>query len=114
MMLRFLRPPPQTSTRKGGAGNSIRAIAATVKAANPDLTVIAVGMIAGAHQAETILEEGKADMIAIARAALDDPRWPHHAAEALDGAKDNPTPWPVQYQRAAGEAWPGYKLRDFG
>jgi len=88
--------------------------AATVKAANPDLTVIAVGMIAGAHQAETILEEGKADMIAIARAALDDPRWPHHAAEALDGAKDNPTPWPVQYQRAAGEAWPGYKLRDFG
>jgi 2,4-dienoyl-CoA reductase-like NADH-dependent reductase (Old Yellow Enzyme family) len=88
--------------------------AATVKAANPDLTVIAVGMIAGAHQAETILQEGKADMIAIARAALDDPRWPHHAAETLDGAKDSPAPWPVQYQRAAGQAWPGHSLRDFG
>ena len=87
--------------------------AATVKAANPDLTVIAVGMIAGAHQAETILEEGKADMIALARAVLDDPRWPHHAAELLDGEKNSPSPWPVQYQRAAGMAWPGRSLRDF-
>ena len=87
--------------------------AEAVKKANPDLTVIAVGMIAGAHQAEAILTEGKADMIAIARAALDDPRWPHHAAETLDGGKESPSPWPVQYQRAAGAAWPGHTLRDF-
>jgi 2,4-dienoyl-CoA reductase-like NADH-dependent reductase (Old Yellow Enzyme family) len=87
--------------------------AAVVKRANPDLTVIAVGMIAGAHQAEAILAEGKADMIAIARAALDDPRWPHHAAELLDGVEETAAPWPVQYQRAAGAAWPGRALRDF-
>ena len=87
--------------------------AEVVKEANPDLTVIAVGMIAGAHQAESILADGKADMIAIARAALDDPRWPHHAAEMLDGDKQTESPWPVQYQRAAGAAWPGRALRDF-
>ncbi len=87
--------------------------AQVVKTANPDLTVIAVGMIAGAHQAETILAEGKADMVALARAALDDPRWPHHAAELLDGEKQTGSPWPLQYQRAAGAAWPGRALRDF-
>ena len=88
--------------------------AETVKHRNPTLPVIAVGMIAGAHQAEAILEEGKADLIALARALLDDPRWPHHAAETLDGGQDAASPWPVQYQRAAGAAWPGRALRDFG
>jgi 2,4-dienoyl-CoA reductase-like NADH-dependent reductase (Old Yellow Enzyme family) len=93
--------------------------AETVKARCPDLPVIAVGMIAGAHQAEAILAEGKADMIALARALLDDPRWPHHAAELLareEGGdpKATPSPWPLQYQRAAGAAWPGRALRDFG
>lgn len=88
------------------------AFAETVKRRCPDLTVIAVGMIAGAHQAEAVLEAGQADMIALARALLDDPRWPHHAAERLDGAAAT-APWPVQYQRAAGEAWAGRKLRDF-
>jgi len=89
--------------------------AEVVKKANPGLAVIAVGMIAGAHQAEAILAEGKADMIALARAVLDDPRWPHHAAETLDGgAAQTESPWPVQYARAAGEAWPGRALRDFG
>jgi len=90
------------------------AFAETVKRRCPGLTVITVGMIAGAHQAEAILDEGKADMIALARALLDDPRWPHHAAEALDGGADAASPWPVQYQRAAGAAWPGRALRDFG
>ena len=88
------------------------AFAETVKKRCPTLPVIAVGMIAGAHQAEAILAEGKADMVALARALLDDPRWPLHAAETLDAA--GPSPWPVQYQRAAGAAWPGRALRDFG
>jgi 2,4-dienoyl-CoA reductase-like NADH-dependent reductase (Old Yellow Enzyme family) len=88
--------------------------AETVKRHCPSLPVIAVGMIAGAHQAEAILEEGRADMIALARALLDDPRWPHHAAETLDGGTDAASPWPVQYQRAAGAAWPGRALRDLG
>jgi 2,4-dienoyl-CoA reductase-like NADH-dependent reductase (Old Yellow Enzyme family) len=93
--------------------------AETVKQRCPTLPVMAVGMIAGAHQAETILAEGKADMIALARALLDDPRWPHHASELLSRAegadpKAIASPWPVQYQRAAGAAWPGRALRDFG
>jgi 2,4-dienoyl-CoA reductase-like NADH-dependent reductase (Old Yellow Enzyme family) len=92
--------------------------AETVKRAVPNLPVIAVGMIAGACQAEAILAEGKADLIGLARALLDDPRWPHHAVELLareEGGdpKSSPSPWPVQYQRAAGAAWPGRKLRDF-
>lgn len=88
--------------------------AETVKHRCPDLPVIAVGMIAGARQAEAIVQEGRADMVGLARALLDDPRWPHHAAETLDGGGDAASPWPVQYQRAAGAAWPGRVLRDFG
>ena len=44
------------------------------------LPVRAVGMIAGAKQADGIVAEGKADMVAMARAFLDDPHWGWHAA----------------------------------
>jgi 2,4-dienoyl-CoA reductase-like NADH-dependent reductase (Old Yellow Enzyme family) len=44
------------------------------------IPVIAVGMITEFEQAEAILVTGDADLIAIARAALYDPRWPWHAA----------------------------------
>ena len=42
-----------------------------------------VGMITEPEQAEAILREGKADIIAIAREMLCDPYWPVHAAKAL-------------------------------
>ena len=45
--------------------------------------VIAVGLIIEPEQAEAILAAGDADAIAIARAALYDPRWPWHAAAQL-------------------------------
>jgi 2,4-dienoyl-CoA reductase-like NADH-dependent reductase (Old Yellow Enzyme family) len=45
--------------------------------------VIAVGLITEPEQAETILAEGAADAIALARAILFDPRWPWHAAAKL-------------------------------
>ena len=38
-------------------------------------------MIADPEQAEEILASGKADMVAMARAFLDNPRWVWHAAE---------------------------------
>ena len=62
-----------------------------------------VGLIATPKQAETIVAEGKADMVALARAFLDDPHWGWHAAQALgaDVAR------PKQYQRAAPKLWPG-------
>lgn len=44
------------------------------------MPVIAVGLITEYEQAEAILGTGDADMIAIARGALYDPRWPWHAA----------------------------------
>ncbi len=40
----------------------------------------AVGLIATPKQAETIVADGKADMVAMARAFLDDPHWGWHAA----------------------------------
>jgi NADPH2 dehydrogenase len=66
-----------------------------------------VGMIAGAQQAEDIVASGKADMVAMARAFLDDPHWGWHAAYAL-GAD---VPRPSQYARTAPKLWPGMALR---
>ena len=48
-----------------------------------EIATMAVGMITEPIQAETILKTGQADMIALARGLLYDPRWPWHAAEAL-------------------------------
>lgn len=49
------------------------------------IPTIAVGMITDPVQAETILATGQADMVALARAMLYDPRWPWHAAATLGG-----------------------------
>jgi 2,4-dienoyl-CoA reductase-like NADH-dependent reductase (Old Yellow Enzyme family) len=49
------------------------------------IPVIAVGMISGFEQAEAIVATGDADLIALARAILYDPRWPWHAAAELGG-----------------------------
>ena len=81
-------------------------LAAKVRESVPGLPVFAVGMIADPHQAEAIVASGEADLVALARAVLDDPRWPWRAAHAL-GA---PSPVPVQYERAAQDAWAGYAL----
>ncbi len=55
-----------------------------------DLPVIAVGMITEAQQAEDIVASGKADMVALARGLLYDPRWPWHAAAALGASVQAP------------------------
>ena len=56
--------------------------AAKIKAA-VGLPTIAVGLITEALQAESLLRAGCADMIAIGRGMLYDPRWGWHAAAAL-------------------------------
>lgn len=48
-----------------------------------NIPVVAVGLITNAVQAEAIVGTGEADMIALARAVLYDPRWPWHAAAEL-------------------------------
>ena len=58
--------------------------AQAVKAAT-GLTTMAVGLITEARQAEDIVASGKADMIALARGMLYDPRWGWHAAAELGG-----------------------------
>lgn len=57
----------------------------------------AVGLITEAAQAETILREGQADVVLLARAFLRNPYWPMQAADELGGRIG----WPVQYERAA-------------
>ena len=62
-----------------------------------------VGLIVTPKQAEEMVAGGKADMVALARAVLDNPHWGWHAAQVL-GAD---VPRPPQYQRAAPKMWPG-------
>lgn len=50
---------------------------------NIHIPVIAVGLITDPEQAETILRTEQADMIAVGRGILYDPRWPWHAAAEL-------------------------------
>ncbi len=68
------------------------------------IPVRAVGLITEARQAEEILASGQADIIALARAFLDDPRWGWHAAEALGEAEK--VRLPVQYERVGPKLWP--------
>ncbi|BAM92984.1 NADPH dehydrogenase [Bradyrhizobium oligotrophicum S58] len=49
------------------------------------LPTMAVGLITQAQQAEEIVASGKADMVALARGMLYDPRWGWHAAAELGG-----------------------------
>jgi NADPH2 dehydrogenase len=66
----------------------------------------AVGMIASPEQAEEILASGKADIVAMARAFLDDPRWVWHAAERFGVTLE----YPPQYARSRHDLWPGAGL----
>jgi 2,4-dienoyl-CoA reductase-like NADH-dependent reductase (Old Yellow Enzyme family) len=51
--------------------------------AETSMPTIGVGLITEPGQAERILETGQADMVALARGMLFDPRWPWHAAAQL-------------------------------
>lgn len=69
--------------------------AQAIKAAT-GVTTMAVGLITEAQQAEDILVKDKADLIAIARSAMYDPRWAWHAAAELGATVQAPP----QYWRA--------------
>jgi 2,4-dienoyl-CoA reductase-like NADH-dependent reductase (Old Yellow Enzyme family) len=60
------------------------------------LPTIAVGLITEPAQAEAIIASGQADLVALARAMLFNPRWPWHAAAQL-GAQVSAPP---QYWRS--------------
>jgi len=54
------------------------------------LPVISVGLITEARQAEDIVASGQADLVALARGMLYDPRWPWHAAAELGAQVHGP------------------------
>lgn len=68
------------------------------------IPAMAVGFIVKPEQAESIVASGQADMVAIARALLDNPRWGWHAAAALGHELD----YPPQYIRARPNNWSGF------
>ena len=61
-----------------------------------NVPVIAVGLITDFDQAEAIVGTGDADIVALARAILYDPRWPWHAAAHLGASVKAPN----QYLRS--------------
>jgi 2,4-dienoyl-CoA reductase-like NADH-dependent reductase (Old Yellow Enzyme family) len=74
------------------------------------IATIAIGLITEAAQAESVVAEGKADMVALARGFLWDPRWGWHAALELGATLQIPN----QYLRGrpAGRAGaPGERRR---
>ena len=66
------------------------------------IPVVAVGLITEYEQAEAIVGTGDADMVALARTILYDPRWPWHAAAHLGGSVKAPNQYlrsqPRQYK----------------
>lgn len=55
----------------------------------------AVGLISSPEMAEQIVASGQADLVVMARAFLNDPYWPLHAAKVLKSK----IAWPPQYER---------------
>jgi NADPH2 dehydrogenase len=69
------------------------------------MTTIAVGLITEPKQAEAIIAEGRADMVALARAMLFDPRWPWRAAVELGGLVSVPHQYWRSLPREASHAF---------
>ena len=72
------------------------AFAARVKA-QTGMPTMAVGLITEPRYAESVVADGQADMVALARGILFDPRWPWHAAVELGAT----VAAPKQYLRSA-------------
>lgn len=63
-----------------------------------NIATMAVGLIVHADQAEEILQTGKADLVAIAREAMQNPNWPIDAAQKLGCENSfNLMPSPYEY-----------------
>jgi len=60
------------------------------------IATMAVGVITTGPQAEAILQEGRADLVALGRELMYDPFWALHAAEAL-GCDPDRAMWPPSY-----------------
>ncbi|WP_083100106.1 NADH:flavin oxidoreductase/NADH oxidase [Pseudophaeobacter leonis] len=61
-----------------------------------DMAAMAVGLIDDPKAAAALIAEGHADLVALAREALNDPNWPLHARAALGADPLDFDLWPVQ------------------
>jgi len=67
------------------------------------LPTIAVGLITEPQQAQAVIDDGNADLVALARALLWNPRWPWHASAALGAqVKVPPQYWRSEPRTARG------------
>jgi NADPH2 dehydrogenase len=78
--------------------------------AEAGIATIGVGLITDTQQAETIVASGDADMIALARGMLYDPRWAWHAAATLGGEVNAPEQYWRCPPREAGRIFGDTKL----
>jgi 2,4-dienoyl-CoA reductase-like NADH-dependent reductase (Old Yellow Enzyme family) len=69
------------------------------------IPVIAVGLITEPRQAEAIVASGDADLVALARGMLWNPRWPWHAAAELGATVQAPRPYWRAPPRGATDAF---------
>ncbi len=60
------------------------------------IATMAVGLIGDPHRAAEVIAEGKADLVALARPALENPHWPIDALAAIDPSADRFALYPPQ------------------
>lgn len=92
-----INPPPVKPGYMVGFAEAVRS--------GSGMTAVAVGMILDGPQAEAILAEERADIVAVGRGFLDDPKWAYHAAAELGYEM----PYPTQYSKAQPRSWNGYR-----
>jgi 2,4-dienoyl-CoA reductase-like NADH-dependent reductase (Old Yellow Enzyme family) len=88
--------PRGATNANAGRGKGFQVPYAAKVRNDAEIATQAVGLILDGRQAEAVLQEGAADLIAIGREALKDPFWPVHAAETL-GLDEDFAMWPKQY-----------------
>ncbi|MFO1057310.1 MAG: NADH:flavin oxidoreductase/NADH oxidase [Dongiaceae bacterium] len=80
-------------------------LAARLKA-ETSMPIVAAGLIVHPRQAEDVLRTEQADLVAIGRGFIDNPRWAWHAAQLLG----QELAYPPQYARAHPALWSGAKV----
>ena len=78
-----------------------------------EIMTMAVGLIVHPRQAEAVLAQEQADLVAIGREALFDPNWPLHAHLELASSRDGAfAEWPKQYGWWLDRREPGLRRLD--
>ena len=70
---------------------------------------MSVGLIGTPKQAEEIVASGQADMVALARGAVYDPRFAWHAAEELGAHTDYPPKYRVGHPSMRPQLFPDHR-----